>query len=140
MGVKSVTVKNLLVQRIDTTLNLVFIKGHIAGPKEGLVRIIDAEKGVKRVGRANAIKGIEPALPGINSLPFPYGGDELAAQLPVVVDAAPRVAKVRSSSPPLFLFSVASCVPFTEADVCPCFLVPFSLLCPSLVQPSQLAL
>lgn len=94
MGNTNSTTQNLLVQRIDTSLNLIFVKGAIPGPANGVIRLTDAMKGVRRVGRKNAIKGVEPYLKDVTSLPFPYGDDELASRLPVIVDAAPRALNV----------------------------------------------
>lgn len=76
MGNKPVTVRNLLVARIDTDLNLIYVKGQVPGPKKTFVRITDAEKGVHRVGQRWMRKGWNISnsalLPAqIQTLPFP---------------------------------------------------------------------
>ncbi|MBW0559859.1 hypothetical protein O181_099574 [Austropuccinia psidii MF-1] len=76
MGNKLVTVRNLLVARIDTHLNLIYVKGQVPGPNKTFVRITDAEKGVHRVGEQWIRKGWNvqnsAMLPGkIKTLPFP---------------------------------------------------------------------
>lgn len=76
MGNRPVTVRNLLVTRIDTDMNLIYVKGQVPGPKKTFVKITDAEKGVHRVGLNWIRKGWNvnnsTVLPGkIKSLPFP---------------------------------------------------------------------
>ncbi|CAH7685660.1 translation protein, partial [Phakopsora pachyrhizi] len=76
MGNKKVTVRNLLVARIDTHLNLLYIRGQVPGPKKTFVRVTDAEKGVHRIGTNWMRKGWDhqndAVLPGkIKILPFP---------------------------------------------------------------------
>lgn len=85
---------NLLVQRIDTSLNLIFVKGNVPGRVGATVRLTDAIKGVRRAGKKATIKGISPPLKDVETLPFPMGDRKLASQIPVVVDAAPRPINV----------------------------------------------
>lgn len=88
MGNKRVTVQNLLVVRINSTLDLVFVKGAIPGVDDTHVLIRDAKKKIA-FGRANQAKGLyEKVLPkGVDDLPFPAGTAEIAEQLPPVIEA-----------------------------------------------------
>ena len=43
MGAKRTTVKNLLVYKVDSVHNLVYIKGAVPGPAQGWVRLTDAK-------------------------------------------------------------------------------------------------
>jgi len=86
MGNRPVTVRNLLVARIDTEMNVMYVKGQVPGPKKGFVRVTDAEKGVHRVGQHWIRKGWniqnQALLPGhIKALPFPTIDTSSAAQL-----------------------------------------------------------
>ncbi|KAG0152066.1 hypothetical protein CROQUDRAFT_650099 [Cronartium quercuum f. sp. fusiforme G11] len=91
MGNQPITVRNLLVARIDTALNVVYVKGQVPGPTKGYVRISDAEKGVHRVGQHWIRKGwtgrkVEGetgswVLPGrIKTLPFPTIDRQVASE------------------------------------------------------------
>lgn len=92
MGGRPSTMHNLLVQRIDLSLNLVFVKGAVPGVNGSVVRVTDALAGVIRQGRKNLYAGKEPTelLTDVETLPFPIGTPELAETLPMVIDAAPR--------------------------------------------------
>ncbi|KAH9465494.1 hypothetical protein MJO28_007257 [Puccinia striiformis f. sp. tritici] len=86
MGNTPVTVRNLLVARIDTDMNLIYVKGQVPGPKKTFVRVTDAEKGVHRVGQHWIRKGWniqnQALLPGhIKALPFPTIDTASAAKL-----------------------------------------------------------
>ncbi|KAA1067137.1 54S ribosomal protein L9, mitochondrial [Puccinia graminis f. sp. tritici] len=86
MGNQPVTVRNLLVARIDTDMNLIYVKGQVPGPKKAFVRVTDAEKGVHRVGQHWIRKGWnvhnQALLPGhIKALPFPTIDTRSAANL-----------------------------------------------------------
>ncbi|KAM6500447.1 Translation protein, beta-barrel-containing domain containing protein [Amanita muscaria] len=88
MGNKRVTTQNLQVVRVDTSLDLVFVKGAIPGVDDAHVLVRDAKK-VVAVSRANHAKGLyEKVLPkGVDDLPFPAGTAELAKKLPPVIEA-----------------------------------------------------
>lgn len=91
MGCRSSSTPNTVVQRIDTTLNLLYLRGPVPGPKGSYVKISDALKGVVLLAQKNAKKGIaEDKVLGehILTLPFPMGDMNMAKTLPVVVDAA----------------------------------------------------
>ncbi|KAF8682396.1 Mitochondrial 50S ribosomal protein L3 [Rhizoctonia solani] len=93
LGGERTTVQNLFVQRIDTSLNLVFVKGAVPGPDDGFVFIRDSKKKLVSLASARFRKGLEMSkiLPtGIESLPFPAGDKALEAQLPPVVIADSR--------------------------------------------------
>lgn len=80
LGGERTTVQNLLVMRIDTGLNLVFVKGAVPGADEADVLISDAKKKVVAAGLIKSTKGLTgaEALPGpVQSLPFPAGTKEL---------------------------------------------------------------
>lgn len=98
------TVHNLEVLRVDTRTDLLFVRGNVPGPEEGYITIADAKRAV--IGRAahaaisgklpdgimaDATAGMAQYLPeGVDDLPFPAGTQELAQQLPEVVEAAPK--------------------------------------------------
>lgn len=88
MGNKRVTVQNLAVVRIDTALDLIFVKGAVPGVDDAHVLIRDAKK-ISAVGSHNQAKGLyEKVLPkGVDDLPFPAGTAELAKALPSVIEA-----------------------------------------------------
>ncbi|KAF8798098.1 translation protein [Phlegmacium glaucopus] len=88
MGNKRVTVQNLAVVRIDTALELIFVKGAVPGVDDAHVLIRDAKK-ISAVGSHNQAKGLyEKVLPkGVDDLPFPAGTAELAKALPPIIEA-----------------------------------------------------
>jgi len=88
MGNKRVTVQNLAVVRIDTALDLIFVKGAVPGVDDAHVLIRDAKK-IVAVGSHNQAKGLyEKVLPkGVDDLPFPAGTAELAKALPPIIEA-----------------------------------------------------
>ncbi|KAH7340205.1 translation protein [Rhizoctonia solani] len=93
LGGERTTVQNLFVQRIDTSLNLIFVKGAVPGPDDGFVFVRDAKKKLVSLASARFKKGLEAEkiLPiGIDTLPFPAGDKTLEAQLPPVVIADSR--------------------------------------------------
>ncbi|KAG6874224.1 hypothetical protein C0995_003770 [Termitomyces sp. Mi166 len=89
MGNKRVTVQNLAVVRVDSALNLVFVRGNIPGVDDAHVLIRDAKKKMNALSAHNQAKGLyEKVLPkGVEDLPFPAGTAELAKLLPPVVEA-----------------------------------------------------
>ncbi|CED84865.1 mitochondrial 50s ribosomal protein l3 [Phaffia rhodozyma] len=90
LGFEMTTVHNLLVQRIDLSLNLIFVKGNVPGPDESFVMIKDALKKVIRAAKKNLQKGNDAYVKDVESLPFPIGDVDLAEKLPMVVDAPAR--------------------------------------------------
>lgn len=90
MGGISSTIQNSTVQRIDTTLNLLYLRGPVPGVDGNYVKITDAFYGVQRKGLIGVKKGKaqEEMLRNVSKLPFPIGDMELAKTLPVIVDAA----------------------------------------------------
>lgn len=89
MGNKRITTQNLPVVRIDTSLNLVFVKGTVPGVDDAHVLVRDAKKKMVALSSHNQAKGLyEKVLPkGVDDLPFPAGTAELAAILPPVIEA-----------------------------------------------------
>ncbi|KAJ1310459.1 hypothetical protein OPQ81_007192 [Rhizoctonia solani] len=102
LGGERTTVQNLFVQRIDTSLNLVFVKGAVPGPDDGFVLVRDAKKRMVSLASARFRKGLEASkiLPtGIDTLPFPAGDKTLEAQLPPVIVADTKI------NPSIWFFS-----------------------------------
>ena len=89
MGNERVTAQNLAVVRVDTSLDLIFVRGNVPGVDDAHVLIRDAKKKMTALGSANQAKGLyEKVLPkGVDDLPFPAGTAELAKTLPPVVEA-----------------------------------------------------
>lgn len=89
MGNERVTVQNLPVIRIDSRLDLIYVKGAVPGVDDAHVLVRDAKKRVVSLARANQDKGLyEKVLPkGVDDLPFPAGTAELAKTLPPIVQA-----------------------------------------------------
>lgn len=88
MGGKRITTQNLPVLRVDTKLNLIFVKGAVPGVDDAHVLIRDAKK-IAAQGKHNQAKGLyEKVLPkGVDDLPFPAGTAELAEALPPIIEA-----------------------------------------------------
>lgn len=85
MGGKLVTTQNLLIHRIDTLHNVLYVRGAIPGPPGGFVRVMDAKKKVGWKARGREAKGINKdgeVLEGITGLPMPAGTVEMAQGLP----------------------------------------------------------
>jgi len=92
LGGERTTTQNLLVVRIDTGLNLVFVKGAVPGVDDAHVLVSDAKKKIGCVSQAKAKKGISgpDLLPGaVQSLPFPAGTKELEKSIGMVAIDAP---------------------------------------------------
>ncbi|PCH37834.1 mitochondrial 50S ribosomal protein L3 [Wolfiporia cocos MD-104 SS10] len=89
MGNKRITTQNLTVVRVDSALDLIFVKGCVPGVDDAQVMVRDAKKGMLSVAQVNYAKGdMDKILPkGIQSLPFPAGTKEMAQQLPAIVEA-----------------------------------------------------
>lgn len=89
MGGETTTTQNLRVVRIDTSLDLIFVKGCVPGVDDAHVLVRDAKKKLLSLAKANQAKGLyEKVLPkGVTDLPFPAGTTELAKTLPTIIEA-----------------------------------------------------
>ena len=89
MGGETTTSQNHRVIRVDTSLDLIFVKGCVPGVDDAHVLVRDAKKRLQSLARANQAKGLyEKVLPkGVTDLPFPAGTAELAKTLPTIVEA-----------------------------------------------------
>jgi large subunit ribosomal protein L3 len=87
MGGKRITVQNLAVVRIDSALELIFVRGAVPGVDDAQVFVRDAKKLMTSLSKANHAKGLyEKVLPkGVDDLPFPAGTKELAKILPPLI-------------------------------------------------------
>ncbi|KZT56419.1 mitochondrial 50S ribosomal protein L3 [Calocera cornea HHB12733] len=86
MGGEHITTQNLFIVRIDTSLDLIYIKGCVPGNDGGYVFVRDAVRKMHHHPMVRALKGIEPVLP-VAKLPFPAGTAELAKTLPPILNA-----------------------------------------------------
>ena len=87
------TVQNLAVVRVDTRLNVIFVKGAVPGVDDAHVLVRDAKKKMVQLSQHNHSKGeFDKVLPKlVDDLPFPAGTTELAKTLPPVIEApSPR--------------------------------------------------
>ena len=94
MGGKRITTQNLSVIRIDTQLDLIFVKGHVPGVDDAQVLIKDAKKKMLCLGKAAYEKGLtHKILPkGLTDLPFPAGTDKMAKLYPSIIETlSPRM-------------------------------------------------
>jgi large subunit ribosomal protein L3 len=89
MGGETTTVQNLRVVRVDTALDLIFVKGCVPGIDDAHVMVRDAKKKILSNATSNQAKGnYEKVLPrGVLDLPFPAGTAEMAKELPQVIIA-----------------------------------------------------
>ncbi|KAI0064585.1 mitochondrial 50S ribosomal protein L3 [Artomyces pyxidatus] len=89
MGGTRITAQNLAVVRVDSALDLIFVRGCVPGVDDAHVMVRDAKKKMVSLSRAHQAKGeYEKVLPkGVNDLPFPAGTQELAKALPPVIVA-----------------------------------------------------
>jgi large subunit ribosomal protein L3 len=89
MGGGTTTTQNLRVVRVDTSLDLIFVKGCVSGVDDAHVLVRDAKKKLQLLAKANQAKGLyENVLPkGVTDLPFPAGTAELAKTLPTIIEA-----------------------------------------------------
>ncbi|THH12639.1 hypothetical protein EW146_g7508 [Bondarzewia mesenterica] len=96
MGGKRTTTQNLAVVRVDSALDLIFVRGCVSGIDDAHVLVRDAKKKMTSLSRANQAKGLyEKVLPkGVDDLPFPAGTKEMAEALPPII-----VAPSQRSSP-----------------------------------------
>lgn len=91
MGTDRVTTQNLLVARIDTQLNLLYVKGCVPGVDNGHVFVRDAKRKIIGAAKRKLGKGatdISACLPaGVDELPFPAGTKEMAESMPKIITA-----------------------------------------------------
>ncbi|EPS95426.1 hypothetical protein FOMPIDRAFT_1025799 [Fomitopsis schrenkii] len=89
LGGERTTTQNLAVVRVDTALDLIFVRGCVPGIDDAHVMIRDAKKKMVQTAQHEYAKGnMEKILPkGIQALPFPAGTKEMAAHLPPVIEA-----------------------------------------------------
>jgi large subunit ribosomal protein L3 len=89
MGNKRITTQNLAVVRVDTSLDLIFVRGAVPGVDDAYVLIRDAKKKMSALSSANQVKGLfEKVLPtGVDDMPFPAGTAEMAKVLPPIIEA-----------------------------------------------------
>ncbi|KAL1406568.1 hypothetical protein Q8F55_008274 [Vanrija albida] len=76
MGVEKRTQQNLLVHRVDTALNLVFVRGAVPGVDDAFVNVRDAKKKLTYKSRGNLLGGKDESEwigEGVTSLPLPGG-------------------------------------------------------------------
>lgn len=81
MGTTRTTIQNLPLIRIDTTLNLLFVKGNVPGSDDAYIEVRDAKKKVLWEGMRNLRRGKEEGEwldrngtgKGVRGLPFPAG-------------------------------------------------------------------
>jgi len=82
----NVTTQNLLIERIDTALNVLYVRGAVPGAPGAFVRVTDALKKVGWKAGQRERKGLNldkgEVLEGIKSLPFPVGSREMAKNWP----------------------------------------------------------
>jgi large subunit ribosomal protein L3 len=91
MGTDRVTTQNLLVVRIDTQLNLLYVNGCVPGADNGHVFVRDAKRNIIAAAKRRLGKGatdLSACLPaGVDGLPFPAGTKEMAEPLPKIITA-----------------------------------------------------
>src|ERR1700742_4415905 len=86
MGNKRITPETLVVVRVDTSLDLIFVRGAVPGVDDAFVLIRDAKKKMA-VAKHNWEKGLEDkVLPKhVVDLPFPAGTKEMAQTMPQII-------------------------------------------------------
>ena len=89
LGGERITTQNLHVVRVDSDLDLIFVRGCVPGVDDAQVMVRDAKKKMTQLAQHNHAKGnVEKVLPrGLVDLPFPAGTKELAKNLPSVIVA-----------------------------------------------------
>ncbi|CDO72937.1 hypothetical protein BN946_scf185002.g122 [Trametes cinnabarina] len=89
MGGERITTQNLYVVRVDSDLDLIYVRGCVPGVDDAHVMIRDAKKKMSQLAQHNSAKGLfEKILPkGLTGLPFPAGTKELAKALPPMIVA-----------------------------------------------------
>lgn len=89
MGGYRRTTQNLEVIRVDSALDLIFVRGCVPGVDDAHVMVRDAKKKMVAAAQVNYAKGLEEKMlpKGVDDLPFPAGTKELAATLPRIVES-----------------------------------------------------
>ena len=89
LGGERITTQNLAVVRVDSDLDLIFVRGCVPGVDDAHVMVRDAKKKMTQLAQHNNAKGnMEKILSrGLVDLPFPAGTKELAQALPPVIEA-----------------------------------------------------
>ncbi|BGP37710.1 hypothetical protein JCM10449v2_001627 [Rhodotorula kratochvilovae] len=92
MGGKQVTTQNLLVERIDTLHNVLYVRGAVPGAPGAFVRVADALKKVGWKAQAREKRGLGreegEVLAGVKALPMPAASREMARDWPREVQRA----------------------------------------------------
>ncbi|GAA5896535.1 hypothetical protein JCM6882_005721 [Rhodosporidiobolus microsporus] len=92
MGGLNVTTQNLVVERIDTALNVLYVRGAVPGAPGAFVRVNDALKKVGWKAQARAKRGLGAekgeVLEGIKGLPMPAASVEMAKDWPREIQRA----------------------------------------------------
>jgi large subunit ribosomal protein L3 len=94
LGNERITTQNLRVVRVDSALNLIFLKGCVPGVDNAHVMVKDSKKIMHNLAKAAHARGrTDRILPkGVVDLPFPAGTAEMAKVLPPVIEAtSPRI-------------------------------------------------
>ena len=88
MGGVRRTTQNLVVMRVDTTLDLIFVRGSVPGFDDAHVLVRDAKKKMTANAKVQFAKGnFDAVLPkNLVDLPFPAGTKELAKTLPPIIE------------------------------------------------------
>lgn len=74
MGSKQRTTHNLMVHRVDTVLNLIYVRGGVPGSDDAFISVRDAVRGVKWRANTAFLKGKDQAVwlrEGVRDLPMP---------------------------------------------------------------------
>ncbi|TDL24835.1 translation protein [Rickenella mellea] len=89
MGGKRRTAQNLQVVRVDSTLDLIFLRGCVPGFDDAHLLVRDAKKKMVANAEVNYARGLDDKLlpRDVDDLPFPAGTKELAATLPAIVES-----------------------------------------------------
>ena len=87
MGGVRRTTQNLVVMRVDSSLDLIFVRGCVPGVDDAQVLVRDAKKKITANAQVNYAKGnFDKVLPkNLVTLPFPAGTKELAQTLPPII-------------------------------------------------------
>lgn len=86
MGGRNVTTQNLVVERIDTLHNVLYVRGAVPGAPGAFVRVEDALKKVGWKAQMREKRGIGrdegEVLQGVKGLPMPAASREMARSWP----------------------------------------------------------
>lgn len=89
LGGERITAQNLTVVRVDTNLDLIYVKGCVPGVGDAQVLIQDAKKKLIHSAKvAHANSKFDALLPKyVSDLPFPAGTKEMAKDFPQIMEA-----------------------------------------------------